>query len=138
MPGKKSNPMREMRDSVERFVQEGVAVLQGAEALVVDIYETDTALVVKANVVGAVADEIDVTIKDDRLTIKGETKPDAEVDDGAYLRRERRFGKFERSFLFSHGVVAEEASASYKGGVLTVVLPKTAAERGQKIEIQEA
>lgn len=138
MSGKKSNPMREVRDSVERFMHEGAAALQGSEALVTDIYETDTGLVLKINLIGANAEEIDVAIQDNRLTIKGETKSGVEVEDSAYLRRERRFGKFERTFLLSHEVIVEEASASYKGGVLTITLPKVVSERTQKIEIREA
>ncbi len=130
------SPMREVRDGVERLVQEGVAAVQGSEAVLVDVYETATHVVVKANIIGAEADAIDVAVTGSTLTIKGETHSDAEVDDSAYLRRERRFGKFERAVHIPGEVDADEAAAGYKGGVLTISIPRTRTEHVQKVEIK--
>jgi HSP20 family protein len=133
------NPLRDVRDSMGRLVQEGVAALQGTEALPVDVYQTDEVFVIKVNVIGAKAEEIDVTITENKLTIKGETYPDGADDDSAYERRERRFGKFSRSVTVPDNLDTEATAAGYKGGVLTITIPKLPepVEDTTKVEIRE-
>jgi HSP20 family protein len=133
----RKDPLRELRDAVDRVLQEGAAAVQGIESLAVDMYETDTTVVVVTTVVGATPDTIDVSMTDDKLTISGETQPGVEVDESAYLRRERRFGKFARTVQVPRPVVAEEASASYKHGVLTITIPKVPEAQSKKVEITE-
>ncbi|GAB4438922.1 MAG: Hsp20/alpha crystallin family protein [Anaerolineae bacterium] len=132
----RKDPFRDLRDAMERFIQEGAAVVQGSEALAIDMYETADSVVVMTTLVGAKPEEIDVSVTEGRLTIAGETYPDADVDESAYLRRERRFGKFSRTVSLPRPVKAEEATAKYKGGVLTVTLPKVEEARARKVEIK--
>jgi HSP20 family protein len=132
----RKDPLRELRDATDRFLQERLAAMQGSEAVAIDIYETGDAVVVMTTIIGVTPEDIDVSITDDRLTIKGESRLEAEVEESAYLRRERRFGKFSRTILIPRAIKPKEASAAYKNGVLTITIPKVEEARAKKIEIK--
>jgi HSP20 family protein len=132
----RKDPLRELRDATDRFLQERLAAMQGSEAVAIDIYETGDAVVVMTTIIGVTPEDIDVSITDDRLTIKGESRLEAEVEESAYLRRERRFGKFSRTILIPRAIKPKEATAAYKNGVLTITIPKVEEARAKKIEIK--
>ncbi|NLM51493.1 MAG: Hsp20/alpha crystallin family protein [Firmicutes bacterium] len=110
----------------------GVNNLSGFKA---DIRETDDAYIVEAELPGLAKDMIDVEYKDNYLTIKAENKEIYENKNANFIRRERRYGKFQRCF-YVDSIDADKISAKYEHGVLTVTLPKTEPGRkGRKIEI---
>jgi HSP20 family protein len=123
-PMKKS--LNSLRDSVNKLIEEGLAAtLSGVQALPVDVVETDTAIVVKAGpVLGVQPQDIDVSIVGDKLTVKGEIRPDPDTPEGTYLRRERKVGAFSRTVTIPRPVKADQAAASFKDGMLTITLPK--------------
>jgi len=84
--------------------------------------------------------DIDVKYVDGVLTIKGEKKEEKEEKRKDYYLSERRFGSFQRSFQVPNGIDADKIDASFKNGVLTVALPKSAEaqKREKKIEIKKA
>jgi HSP20 family protein len=88
------------------------------------MYETENEVVVKAAVPGMKADDVQIQVTGEMLTIKGQTKEDAEVRDKAYRIREHRWGSFERSVGLPTQVISEKAEAEFEDGVLTVTLPK--------------
>jgi HSP20 family protein len=90
----------------------------------VDIYEEEGHIVLKAELPGVDKKDIAVDVKDDVLTLKGERSADSEVKDKNYYRKERFFGRFERSFTLPVNVDAGKITADYKDGVLKVSLPK--------------
>jgi HSP20 family protein len=104
----------------------------------VDVYETEAEYVVKADVPGVTKDDLDVTVHEDVLMLKGETKHDEEINEEGYVRRERRYGRFERSIPLPGGVKPDDVKASFKDGVLEVRLPKTEPSEpaGTKIDIE--
>jgi HSP20 family protein len=123
-PMKKS--LSTLRDSLNKLIEEGMSMAAGAQALPVDVVETDTTVVVKAGpVLGVLPQDIDVSIVGDKLTIKGETRPEPETVEGTYLRRERKFGAFSRTVSIPRPVKADQAAASFKDGMLTITLPKS-------------
>jgi HSP20 family protein len=90
----------------------------------VDIYETEGHdLVIKAELPDLGREEIDVTVENNTLTIRGERKLPAEVKEDQFRRVERHYGTFSRSFTLPNTVDASKVSADYKNGVLTVKLP---------------
>ena len=123
------DPMKALntiRDSVNRIIEDGLSAANGAQLLPVDIYATDTSVVVKAGpLLGVKPEDIDVSIVGDKLTIKGETKPESGADAANYLRRERKFGAFSRTVLIPVPVKADQSSASFKEGMLTITIPKS-------------
>jgi len=90
----------------------------------VDIYDNDENIVIKAELPGIDKKDIVIDVKDGMLTLKGERSSDNEVKDEKYYRRERTFGKFERTFRLPAKVDPEKISADYKDGVLKINIPK--------------
>jgi HSP20 family protein len=101
----------------------------------VDMYETDDSVVVKSAIPGVKADEIDVSITGDTLTVKAETKKEEEVKRENYLRRERRFGSYCRSVTLPGGLEADQAEADYTDGILTLTFPKAEEIKPKSIKI---
>lgn len=95
----------------------------------VDIVEKDDAYKVSAELPGMAAGDIEVKYSDGMLTISGEKEEDKEEKKKDYFLSERRYGSFKRSFRLADGVDADKIAASFKNGVLTVNLPKTAEAR---------
>jgi HSP20 family protein len=111
-----------------------------SKAPAVDIVEKDKAYEITAELPGLDESNIDVKLADGTLTIKGEKRDDREERKQDYYLSERRYGSFQRSFGVPDGVDADKIEASFKNGVLTVTLPKTAdPQRSEKkIAIKKA
>ncbi|MFC1960715.1 Hsp20/alpha crystallin family protein, partial [Chloroflexota bacterium] len=121
-----------LRDNMNRVLEEGIASVSG-NSLALDIYETEDAVVVKTDPLLKVDPEaIEVSITGNVLTIKAQSLEEEDVE-GSYLRRERRFGEFTRSVTIPREVEAEKAMASYKNGILNIIIPKTESSRPQVI-----
>ena len=99
----------------------------------VDVIETENGYRVVAELPGMDEKNIEVKIANGRLTIKGEKQEEKEEERQDYYVRERSFGSFERTFPVPDGVEFDKVDASFKKGVLTVTLPKTAeAQKAEK------
>lgn len=85
---------------------------------------------------GVTMDELDLSITGDMLTIRGERKPDEDVADRAYHRKERFVGKFVRSIQLPDRVAADKAEARYHNGVLEISIPRAEEAKPRKISIQ--
>ena len=106
----------------------------------IDVYGDADRLVVKAAVPGVKPEDLELTVVDNTLAIKGETKSQAEAKQGDYLHRERGYGPFSRSVVLPDGLDTDKADASYEDGVLTVIFPKSEESRPKslKIKVREA
>jgi HSP20 family protein len=100
-----------------------------------DIAETDEAYEVKAALPGIKPDDVDIQLHGDTVTIKGESKEEAEEKGKNWLRRERRYGVFARTFTLPTAVDAEKATADFEAGVLKLHLPKSETERPKTIKV---
>jgi HSP20 family protein len=92
----------------------------------VDVEETDKEVRVSAELPGIDEGDIDVRVSDGMLVISGEKRADREADETGYILRERSFGRVERALPVPDGIDADAAQATFKNGVLTVTIPKTA------------
>ena len=111
----------------------------GAWVPPVDIYQNgDTELVLKAELPDMVREDIDVTVDNGTLTIKGEKKFAGEPKEEQFHRIERRYGAFSRSFSLPPTVDATKVSAEYKNGVLTVKLPVREEAKPRSIKVDVA
>src|ERR1700693_2863101 len=90
----------------------------------VDIYETPNELVVKADLPDVNEKDIDIRVENNLLTVRGQRKFEKNVTEDNYLRVERTYGAFSRSFSLPNTVNSEAIHAEYKNGVLTLTLPK--------------
>jgi len=102
----------------------------------IEVFEKDDRFVVKAELPGMKEEDIDVSISDDTLTIKGERKSENEVKEENYYCRERSYGSFHRSIALPSNVVdGKKIEASYEDGVLEVNIPKATEAKPKKIAV---
>jgi HSP20 family protein len=129
----------EMNRLIQAFSQGGMqnrhAWQQRAWVPSVDLSEDAEALTLTAELPGFSKDDVQVEVKDNRLTLKGERKRDTDVQEKQYRRVERVYGTFERSIKLPAVVDAEKAQATFKDGVLKLTLPKVEAEKPKAISI---
>jgi HSP20 family protein len=102
----------------------------------IDMYQTDNEVVVKAALPGIKADEVQINVTGDILTIKGETKHEEEKKDKSWHIREQRWGAFERSIRLPTGVVSDKAKADFDNGILTITLPKSEEVKPKTITVK--
>jgi len=102
----------------------------------VDIVETERNLVVKADLPDIQPEELDIRVENNILTIHGERKFEKKEKEGNYLRVERSYGAFRRSFSLANSVNAEAIQADYKNGVLTLSIPKREEAKPKQIKVR--
>jgi len=139
------DPFRDMvtlRDAMDRlfaesFVRPGSAFpMFGMEGPAVDMYQNKDEIVVKAAIPGIKPEDIDISVAGDLLTIKGETKEEEKIEEGSYIRKERRYGQFVRELSLPTQVNADKAKAEFEHGVLTLRLPKAEAVKPKSITVK--
>ena len=104
----------------------------------VDIYETEHELVVKADLPDIDEKDLDVQVENNILTIRGERKFDRTVKEDNYLRLERSYGSFSRSFSLANTVNTDAIKAEYRDGVLTLTIPKREDSKPKQIKVTVA
>jgi HSP20 family protein len=102
----------------------------------VDIYETEHELVVKADLPDVKPEDLDIRVENNILTIRGERKFEKKVAEDKYLRVERAYGSFSRSFSLANTVNTEAIKADYKDGVLALSIPKREEAKPKQIKVQ--
>ena len=138
------NEMVSLRDAMSRlfedsFIRPGAwpTSFEGtAWTLPLDVIETKDDIIVKASVPGLKPEEIDISVTGGTLTIKGETKSEQKVEEGSYIRQERRYGSFQRTITLPADVVADKAKAEFESGVLTLTLPKAEEAKPKTIKVK--
>ena len=111
-------------------------LLEGVWSPRVDILQVDDKIVVKADLPGLSKEDLDISVEDGHLTIKGERKHETEVKEDDFHRFERVYGTFERSFELPATVESEKIGATYKEGVLEVTLPKKPEAKPKQIAVK--
>lgn len=106
-----------------------------AWAPAVDIFETEHELVVKADLPDVDPKELDIRVENNILTIRGERKFEKKVNENNYLRVERSYGSFARSFSLANTVNSEAIKADYQNGVLTLNIPKREEAKPKQIKV---
>ncbi|HWQ59917.1 MAG TPA: Hsp20/alpha crystallin family protein [Candidatus Fimivivens sp.] len=104
--------------------------------LTIDVYQTENEIVIKSTIAGVKPEDLDVTINNDMVTVKGERKNEEVVEHGNYYYQECYWGGFSRSVLLPVDVVPEKADASLKNGILTIRLPKADTTKVKKILVR--
>ena len=123
---------RLFNDTFERTGQESNLT---AWAPAVDIYENEHELVVKADLPDIDSKDLDIRVENNILTIRGERKFEKKVNEDNYLRVERAYGAFSRSFALANSVNPDGIKADYQNGVLTLVIPKREEAKPKQIKV---
>ena len=128
---------RLFNETMGRFVgSEGVR--SGAWLPAVDIYENEQNIVLKAELPGIDPKDVEATVHEGTLYLKGERKYEKEVKEESYHHVERSYGSFARSFELPASVDADKVQAEFKDGVLTLTMPKKEEAKAKKIKISAA
>lgn len=139
------NPFKEIERLFEQMTQQfddsgglpEAAPFGSTKSISVDVAEDDDEYVVTADLPGFEKDQIDVRVIDRRLRIEADAESETEDRDETYLRNERRRRSVQRSISLPGMVDEENATASYRNGVLTVTLPKADPDSaGQSLEVE--
>lgn len=101
-----------------------------------DVSETDEAVRVQAELPGVEPAEVDISLSDDLLTIRGEKKAEKEEIERDYHRIERSYGSFSRTVRLPAAVDQEKVEATFKDGILSVILPKREEARTRKVKVE--
>jgi len=101
----------------------------------VDVYEDTDAIVIKADLPGMKQEEIDIEMNNETLSIKGERKFEDEQRRDNYVRIERQYGVFQRSFTIGIPIEADKIKATYKNGILELTLPKAEVTKPRKVQV---
>ncbi len=105
--------------------------------LVLDVYQDDGNIIVKSTLAGVKPEDIDITITNDMLSIKGAREKEENIEEDNYYYQECYWGAFSRSVILPTEVEADRIQASIKNGVLTIVLPKAEKVKTKKISVIE-
>src|SRR5437660_11277132 len=129
-----------LQDHVNRlfnddFERRGEESSLTAWAPAVDIYETEHELVVKADLPEIDPKDLDIRVENNILSIRGERKFEKKVSEDKYLRVERAYGSFSRSFSLANTVNSEAIKADYQNGVLTLTIPKSEEAKPKQIKV---
>lgn len=104
----------------------------------VDIYEDHNEIIVKAELPGVKQDDIDIQVSGDTLTLRGERRFEDTQKKDNYVRVERAYGTFQRSFTIGVPIQSDRVTATYKDGVLEMHLPKSEEVKPKKVQIAAA
>ncbi|MFQ6605346.1 MAG: Hsp20/alpha crystallin family protein [Fidelibacterota bacterium] len=139
----KWNPRRNLLSEWDRFLNDffadgwdNMVPTSGTWVPETDIRETKDDYIVTADLPGLTKKDINISLKEDVLTISGERKFERKDEDDSYFRMERNYGMFNRSFRLPDAVKPDKISAKFKDGVLTVHIPKAEEVKPKQIEIK--
>ena len=133
--------LRDEMDRVwDRFFKDlpGKELFRGEWTPSVDVSETKDSVVVKAEVPGMEAEDLDVSLNNNFLTIKGEKKHEKEEKDEDYHMVERSYGSFSRSVRLPAEVQEDKVKANYHNGILKITMPKSEEAKKKEVKIQVA
>ncbi|TFG37507.1 MAG: Hsp20/alpha crystallin family protein [Syntrophobacterales bacterium] len=127
------------RDIFNRFFSDGTVsslLTEGGNWIpAFDISESETEYLVSAELPGIDAKDLEVTLNEGVLNIKGEKRQESEKKEDNYIRVERSYGSFDRSFRIPEGVQVSKIDATYKDGILKLTIPKSKEMKAKKIKI---
>lgn len=139
-------PMSEavtLRDAMDRLFDEAFTRPWGLTeagrygmAPSVDMFETDSDVVIRASLPGLKAEDVEINVTGEMITIKGQSKQQSETKEKAYHIREQRWGAFERSLALPTTVLSDKAKAEFEDGILTITLPKAEEVRPKTITVK--
>ena len=128
--------MRRMNDVFDDVQRGGIRFEVGDFSPRVDIADDENALTINAELPGIGKDDVKITVNEDNvLTIRGEKKREEKTEDKNYMRVERSYGSFTRSFALPDTVDSENISASFKDGVLTIAMAKREPAKPKELEV---
>jgi len=136
-------PMREMmtlREAMDRLFDDAFTHPVSTSAFysmpAIDLYQDENEVVVKASLPGLKEEDVEISVSNGVLTLRGEFKQDEDKKDKTYHIREQRYGSFERSINLPSDILTDKSKAEFENGVLTITLPKSEEVKPKTISIK--
>lgn len=134
---KEENKMKKEKESTKPIEKEEKEWLPESEGqLTIDVYQTPNDIVIKSTIAGINPEDLDISISNDMVTIKGKREKDEEVKSEDYYYQECYWGAFSRSVILPVDIEADKAEATMKNGILTIRLPKIEKVKTRKIKVK--
>jgi HSP20 family protein len=134
------NEMVTLREAMDRLFDDAFTRPLGlsrlADVPAIDMFQTDENVVVKAELPGLKAEDVQISVTANTLSLRGEYREEKEEKEKTYHIREQRYGSFERSVALPTDVNSDKASADFENGILTITLPKSEAVKPKTINIK--
>jgi HSP20 family protein len=135
-PIREMSGMREMMDRLMEGDGYGRSLWDVSSVPTMDLYQTEDAVVVKTGLPGVKPEDIQISVANGVLTIRGEVKQEKEEKQRTYHLRERRYGTFSRSISLPSSVNSEKSEAVFEDGILTLTLPKAEEAKAKTIIVK--
>jgi HSP20 family protein len=123
-------------DDLDKMMKQIMPVSGQGFTPVIDMYQTKDAVVVETPLAGVEASDVEISIENDVLIIKGKSEKKSEVDEENYYRKEVRYGSFYRSIALPTHVIGDKAKASSKDGLLKIEIPKAPEVKAKTIKVK--
>ncbi len=143
LPKKPSDESVSLKDVVGRLVEDSfflpqalLAYWNGDRTVPIDVYEEGSHIVVKATLPGIKAEDLNIEVRENILTISGQVQQETERKEEDYFINERRYGQFRRAVVLPYDVKVDEVEAEFEDGILTLTLPKAETAKGKKVAIK--
>ena len=132
--------MMTLREAMDRLFDDAftrpLSLRDGWSVPAIDMYQTDDEIIVRAALPGIKADQVQINVTGEILTLKGDVKHEEDKKEKAWHIHEQRWGSFERSLVLPTEVVADKAKAEFENGILTITLPKADEVKPRVINIK--
>lgn len=131
--------MPSLADEMDKIFESGLpSMASGANGFTpaIDMYETKDAVVAETSLAGVDPKDVEVTVQNGVLTVKGESKKESEVDEKNYYRKEVRSGSFYRQVALPANVQEDKASAEFENGMLKIIVPKALEIQAKTIKVE--
>ena len=102
----------------------------------IDMYQTKDNVIIKSTIAGVKPEDIDITVANDMVTIKGSRKKEENIEGDDYFYQECYWGNFSRSVIIPVDIESEEIEADLKDGILTIIIPKAAKAKTKKVKVK--
>ncbi len=132
---KKEDKEKVAKEEKENVVEETMFDEEEGK-LTIDVYQTPNEIVVESTIAGVKPEDLDISINNESVTIRGKREKEMRVSDEDYFYQECYWGKFSRSIILPQEVDAENAVANLKNGVLTIKLPKLNRQKSKKLKVK--
>ena len=140
-PYRPLRPLLGLRDELDRLFTDMMPVRENDEGATslwaprIDLAETEDEFVVRVDLPGVEKKDVEITLNDGRLVVRGTRKSEKKTKDESMVRMEREYGEFFRSLVLPHSIAEDAVAAGFKDGVLTVRVPKLEEKKPRKIKI---
>ncbi|MEK7520905.1 MAG: Hsp20/alpha crystallin family protein [Patescibacteria group bacterium] len=121
----------------QKTESEAAEIFEEAEGqLTIDVYQTPTEIVIQSTIAGVGPENLDIAITNESVTVKGKRERPEEVKEEDYFYQECYWGRFSRSIILPQEIDADQSTATFKNGVLTIRLPKVDKRMAKKLKVK--